>query len=210
MTCFGFASGNPGMLLILYIEFEVRVVFSSCLAGWYTSQEIYVMIPDHGQNLIGFEDGQDTQNISNLKLIFQSVLVVIMGNRPVSLNRIWTNNQKLAGIHYHAKFGDIIFSYAPRMTVGNQQNLCFIFTKKNSRVHDLVLTEIVFIQVMSNARKGVSNHLQLELVQVNNRETSHTAPHYWPYIHIYRCYVLAFILIHRHNDSLFWVHRYIE
>ena len=44
------------------------------------------MIPDHGQNLIGFEDGQDTLNISNLKLIFQSVLMVMMGNRPVSLN----------------------------------------------------------------------------------------------------------------------------
>ena len=129
MTCFGFASGNPGML-ILYIEFEAELYFSSCLAGWYTSQEIYVMIPDHGQNLIGFEDDQDTLNISNLKLIFQSVLMVMMGNRPVSLNWIWTNNQKLAGIHYHANFGAIIFPYAPRITVGNQQKCALFLLRK--------------------------------------------------------------------------------
>ena len=130
MTCFGFASGNPGILLILYIEFEAELYFSSCLAGWYTSQEIYVMIPDHGQNVIGFEDGQDTLNISNLKLIFQSVLMVMMGNRPVSLNWIWTKYQKLAGIHYHANFGAIIFQYAPRITVGNQQKCALFLLKK--------------------------------------------------------------------------------
>ena len=88
------------------------------------------MIPDHGQNLIGFEDGQDTLNISNLKLIFQSVLMVMMGNRPVSLNWIWTNNQKLAGIHYHANFGAIVFSYAPRITVGNQQKCALLLLRK--------------------------------------------------------------------------------
>ena len=88
------------------------------------------MIPDHVQNLIGFEDGQDTLNISNLKLIFQSVLMVMMGNRPVSLNWIWTNNQMLAGIHYHANFGAIIFSYAPRITVGNQQKCALFLLRK--------------------------------------------------------------------------------
>ena len=88
------------------------------------------MIPDHGQNLIGFEDGQDTHNISNLKLIFQSLLVVMMGNRPVSLNWIWTNNQKLAVIHYHAKFGAVIFLYAPRITVGNQTKCALFLLRK--------------------------------------------------------------------------------
>ena len=147
MTCFAFASGNPGILLIFIYNLKSELYFAGCLAGWYTSQEIYVMIPDHGQNLIGFEDGQDTHNISNLKLIFQSVQVVMMGKPPVSLNWSWTNNQKLAGYH---------FSYAPRITVANQQK-----SKKKSRVHDLVITEITFIQVMSNARKGASNHLKL-------------------------------------------------